>query len=72
MVFVDALVILFSKLRGLFNKSLDSGTNSEVLIEVPLNDDMVGLIVLSRINSKVNISVSISIIELNLWLIKAL
>jgi hypothetical protein len=72
MVFVNMFIILFGKLRGLFNKSLDSGTNSEVLIEVPLNDDMVGLIVLSRINSKVNISVSISIIELNLWLIKAL
>jgi hypothetical protein len=64
---------LFGKLRGPFNKSLDSGTNSEVLIEVPLNDDIIGLIALNRINSEVNISINISMIELNLlWLVKAL
>jgi hypothetical protein len=64
---------LFGKLRGPFNKSLDSGTDSEVLMEVPLNDDIVRLVALSRINSEVNVSVSVSMTELNLlWLVKAL
>jgi hypothetical protein len=63
---------LFGKLRGPFNKSLDSGTDSEVLMEVPLNDDIVRLVALSRINSEVNVSVSVSMTELNLlWLVRA-
>jgi hypothetical protein len=67
------LIILFGELKGPLNKSLDSGTNCEVLIKVLLDDHIVRLIALGRVDSEVNISVSISITKLNLlWLVKAL
>ena len=58
---------MFGELRGPLNKSLDSGTNSEVLIKVLLNNNMVRLVTLGRVDSEVDIGISISTIELNLF-----
>jgi len=50
-VFINAFIIFVGELRGLFNKCFNSGTNSKVLVKVPLNDDIVRLVSLSKVYS---------------------
>jgi len=72
-VFVDTFIVLFGELRGPLNKCLDYGTNSEVLVEVLLNNNIVRLVSLGGVYSQVKVSVSISMTKLSLfWLVKGL
>jgi hypothetical protein len=72
-VFVNTFIVFVGELRGLFNKCLNSGTNSKVLVKILLNNNMVGLVSLSRVYSQVKVSVSVSMTELKLlWLVKGL
>jgi len=48
-VFIDTFIVFFGELRGPLNKCLDCGTNSEVLVKVLLNDNIVRLVLLGGI-----------------------
>jgi hypothetical protein len=65
------LIIIFGKFRGTRDEGFDGNTNSEVLIEVLLDNDVVRLVPLCRVDAGIDEGISICMTELHLhWLIK--